>query len=166
MYKEGSRDYGSDVIETIVKFIDSTERTDFVVVLAGYKDKMEKMMKHNMRLYTRIGNWIDFPDYEDDELVRISETFASKTNYSYGSEAKEKFSEYMQLRKEFPYFSNARTVRNAVEQARKNAATRALRDIIKNNVQMTEEEVYTLLPVDFQVMIDKIKDLPRDSHIA
>ena len=55
-------------------------------------------------------------------------------SYGYPADAKATFSEFMKLRKEFPYFSNARTVRNAMERARRIAATRILEDALSNGM--------------------------------
>jgi hypothetical protein len=92
---------------------------------------MTHMLNANLNLMSRIGNWIDFPDYDDPELLEISSLLARQygliphfldhhqhhhhhhhrcTGYTYPDEAKQLFLEYMNLRKEFPYFSNARTV--------------------------------------------------------
>ena len=76
LYKEDSRDYGSEVIEMLVKFMDTTENSDFVVILAGYRNLMTRMLNANLNLMSRMGNWIDFPDYDNDELVQISELLA------------------------------------------------------------------------------------------
>jgi SpoVK/Ycf46/Vps4 family AAA+-type ATPase len=81
LYKEDSRDYGSEVIEMLVKFMDSTENRDFVVVLAGYRNLMTKMLNANLNLMSRMGNWIDFPDYDNNELLMISELLAKTCKY-------------------------------------------------------------------------------------
>ena len=165
LYKEDSRDYGSEVIEMLVKFIDTTENSDFVVVLAGYRDLMTKMLNANLNLMSRMGNWIDFPDYTDDELLQISNLLAKSYGYNYGEASEKVFNEYMRTRKEFPYFSNARTVRNCMERARRIAATRILGSALDSGAKYTMDEIQTFNPDDFQVMLDEIKDLPRDSLI-
>jgi hypothetical protein len=71
----------------------------------------------------------------------------------------------MNLRKEFPYFSNARTVRNCMERARRVAATRILKDALDNGTKYTMSEIQTFGPSDFQVMVDEIRNLPRDSML-
>ena len=165
LYKEDSRDYGSEVIEMLVKFIDNTKNKDFVICLAGYRNLMTKMMNANLNLMSRMGNWIDFPDYDEQELLDISSLLAGQYSYSYPEPAQKKFNEYMTVRKEFPYFSNARTVRNAMERARRIAATRILTDALDNGTKYTMDEIQTFGEGDFQIMIDEIKDLPRDSML-
>jgi len=165
LYKEDSRDYGSEVIEMLIKFIDTTENSDFVLVLAGYRNLMTKMLNANVNLMSRLGNWIDFPDYDDDELTQISTLLARNYGYVYGAQSKAKFVEFMALRKQFPYFSNARTVRNCMERARRIAATRILKDALDKGTKYTMEEIQTFSPGDFQIMIDEIKNLPRTAML-
>lgn len=165
LYKEDSRDYGSEVIEMLVKFMDTTANSDFVVVLAGYRNLMTRMLNANLNLMSRMGNWIDFPDYDDGELLEISQLLARTYGYSYPDSAKEKFVEFMNLRKEFPYFSNARTVRNCMERARRVAATRILSDALDNGTLYTMGEIQTFSPTDFQMMIDEIARLDRKTML-
>jgi probable Rubsico expression protein CbbX len=165
LYKEDSRDYGSEVIEMLVKFMDNVPNTDFVVVLAGYRNLMTKMLNANLNLMARMGNWIDFPDYDDAELLEISQLLAKNYQYSYPDGAKQKFTEFMNLRKEFPYFSNARTVRNAMERARRIAATRVLGDALDNGTKYTMEEIQSFKEGDFQIMVDEIRNLDRGTML-
>jgi len=165
LYKEDSRDYGSEVIEMLVKFMDTTENTDFVVMLAGYRNLMTKMLTANLNLMSRVGNWIDFPDYDDAELLEISSLLARNYGYIYTPETQTKFVEFMNLRKEFPYFSNARTVRNCMERARRIAATRILKDAMDNGTKYTMEQIQTFSPNDFDFMIKEIAALPRDAML-
>jgi probable Rubsico expression protein CbbX len=165
LYKEDSRDYGSEVIEMLVKFMDNTANTDFVVVLAGYRNLMTRMLNANLNLMSRMGNWIDFPDYDDAELSEISALLAKTYGYNYSPEARSKFVEYMNLRKEFPYFSNARTVRNAMERARRIAATRILSDALDNGTKYTMDQIQTFVPGDFDLMINEIRPMPRTTML-
>ena len=165
LYKEDSRDYGSEVIEMLVKFMDNTANTDFIVVLAGYRNLMTKMLNANLNLMSRMGNWIDFPDYDDAELLQISQLLSRTYGYEFPAEAQAKFNEFMNLRKQFPYFSNARTVRNCMERARRIAATRILSDALDNGTKYTMAEIQSFRTGDFQLMVDEIKDLPRDTML-
>lgn len=165
LYKDDSRDYGSEVIEMIVKFMDTTENSDFVVVLAGYRDLMTRMLTANLNLMSRMGNWIDFPDYDDQELLDISALLANTYGYNYPPEAMDEFVRYMNTRKEFPYFSNARTVRNCMERARRIAATRILNDSLDFGTKYTMDQIQTFVPEDFRMMYEEIVDLPRDTML-
>jgi SpoVK/Ycf46/Vps4 family AAA+-type ATPase len=165
LYKEDSRDYGSEVIEMLVKFMDRMSNREFVVVLAGYRNLMTRMMNSNLNLMSRMGNWIDFPDYDDGELTQISQLLAHQYGYAYPPEAQAKFVEFMNLRKEFPFFSNARTVRNCMERARRISATRILKDALTNGTIFTMDDIQTFSPVDFQTIIDEIKPLERTAQL-
>jgi probable Rubsico expression protein CbbX len=165
LYKEDSRDYGSEVLEMLVKFMDDTENTDFVVCLAGYRNLMTKMLNANLNLMSRMGNWLDFPDYDAVELAEISCLLARNYGYSYPANVQEKFKEFMGIRKEFPFFSNARTVRNCMERARRIAATRILKSALDDGTLYTMAEIQTFVESDFQIMIDEIKDLPRNTML-
>ena len=149
LYKENSRDYGSEVLEMLVKFMDNTENEDFVVVLAGYRDLMTKMLSANLNLMCRMGNWMDFPDYDDQELVDISTLLAKQYGFIYSDASRAKFVEFMNLRKEFRYFSNARTVRNAMERAHRVSATRILKDALDHGTLYSIAELQMFSPSDF-----------------
>ena len=165
LYKEDSRDYGSEVLEMLVKFMDTTENSDFVVVLAGYRNLMTRMLNANLNLMSRMGNWIDFPDYEAEELTEISKLLAKTYGYNYPDAAQKQFVEFMSIRKEFPYFSNARTVRNCMERARRIAATRILNDALDNGTKYTMGEIQTFQPGDFKFMTDEIRNLARTTML-
>jgi len=165
LYKEDSRDYGSEVIEMLVKFMDNVPTTDFVVCLAGYRNLMTKMLNANLNLMSRMGNWIDFPDYDDDELLQISELLANQYQYAYPDDAKAEFNRFMNIRKEFPYFSNARTVRNAMERARRISATRVLKDALDNGATYTMDEIQSFKATDFTLMADEIAPLDRGTML-
>jgi SpoVK/Ycf46/Vps4 family AAA+-type ATPase len=165
LYKEDTRDYGSEVLEMLVKFMDTTENSDFVVVLAGYRDLMTRMLCANLNLMSRMGNWIDFPDYNDDELLDISRLLARQYGYSYPEQAQTLFLEYINLRKEFQYFSNARTVRNCMERARRIAATRILGDALDKGTKYTLAQIQSFSADDFKVMVEELKKLPRDTLV-
>merc|ERR1712230_137218 len=94
------RDYGQESIEILLTFMENN-REDLVVVLAGYKDRMDKFFSFIPGMSSRIGNHIDFPNYEVDELFEITD------------EAGDVFKKYIERRMAMPFFSNARTVRNA-----------------------------------------------------
>ena len=126
---------------------------------------MTRMLNANLNLMSRMGNWIDFPDYNDGELLEISGLLAKSYGYRYSPRAQSKFVEFMNLRKEFPYFSNARTVRNAMERARRVAATRILTDALDNGTKYTMDEIQSFSEQDFQLMINEISRLDRKTML-
>merc|ERR1712134_156976 len=108
------RDYGQESIEILLTFMENN-REDLVVVLAGYKDRMDKFFSFIPGMSSRIGNHIDFPNYGVEELVEIGQVMCRDLEYEMDPSAVPVFREYIAKRAQMPYFSNARTVRNAVD---------------------------------------------------
>merc|ERR1719171_3426384 len=74
------RDYGQESIEILLNVMENNKE-DLVVVLAGYKDRMDKFFSFIPGMSSRVGNHIDFPNYETDELVDIASVMADKMQY-------------------------------------------------------------------------------------
>jgi probable Rubsico expression protein CbbX len=125
---ENERDYGQEAIEILLQVMEA-QREDLVVVLAGYRDRMERFFQSNPGFRSRIAHHIDFPDYSDAELLDISELMLAGQNYRFSPEAREAFVRYIALRKAQPLFSNARSIRNALDRIRLRQASRLVADI-------------------------------------
>jgi probable Rubsico expression protein CbbX len=122
---DNERDYGQEAIEILLQVMEN-QREDLVVILAGYADRMEDFFTLNPGFRSRIAHHIDFPDYDDTELLQISETMLTRQNYRLSPAAREAMHAYIQRRREQPYFSNARSIRNALDRARLRQAGRLL----------------------------------------
>ena len=68
---ENERDYGQEAIEILLQVMEN-QLDDLVVILAGYKDRMDTFFRNNPGMSSRIAHHIDFPDYQPDELMSIS----------------------------------------------------------------------------------------------
>lgn len=124
LYKpENERDYGAESIEILLQTMENN-RDDLVVILAGYKDRMDKFFQSNPGMRSRIAHHIDFPDYSADELVAIAKLMLAGQNYRFSPDGEKAFVEYIQLRMTQEYFANARSVRNALDRARLRQANR------------------------------------------
>ena len=124
LYKpDNERDYGSEAIEILLQVMEN-QREDLVVILAGYKEPMDKFYESNPGLSSRIANHIDFPDYTVKELLEISRIMLEEQQYQLTSEAEDALSQYITKRKEKPLFANARSVKNALDRARMRQANR------------------------------------------
>ncbi|MFA1627437.1 CbbX protein [Rhizobium mongolense] len=121
--QENERDYGQEAIEILLQVMEH-QREDFVVILAGYADRMERFFESNPGFRSRIAHHIDFPDYTDDELLRIAEATLTKQNYRFDVKARAAMEEYIALRRRQPHFANARSIRNALDRARLRQANR------------------------------------------
>lgn len=121
--QENERDYGQEAIEILLQVMEH-QREDFVVILAGYADRMDRFFESNPGFRSRIAHHIDFPDYTDDELLRIAEATLTKQNYRFDAKARAAMEEYIALRRRQPHFANARSIRNALDRARLRQANR------------------------------------------
>jgi len=99
-------------------------RDDLVVILAGYKDKMDKFFMSNPGMRSRIAHHLDFPDYSPDELMAIAKLMLAEQNYRFSAEGEKAFAEYIPLRMKLTHFANARSIRNALDRARLRQANR------------------------------------------
>jgi len=126
LYRPGNeRDYGQEAIEILLQVMEN-QREDLVVILAGYADRMENFFSLNPGFRSRIAHHIDFPDYEDSELLNISESMLARQNYRLSPAAREAMEAYIARRRTQPYFSNARSIRNALDRARLRQAGRLM----------------------------------------
>jgi AAA lid domain len=100
------------------------QREDLVVVLAGYRDRMERFFQSNPGFRSRIAHHIDFPDYTDEELLAIAEKMLAQQNYHLSPEARDVLADYIGKRRTQPHFANARSIRNALDRARLRQANR------------------------------------------
>jgi len=123
--QENERDYGQETIEILLQVMEN-QREDLVVILAGYKDRMDMFFSSNPGMGSRIAHHIHFPDYTLDELVAIGDLILGEQQYELSPEAAAAFREYLGLRMGQPRFANARSVRNALERARLRQATRVV----------------------------------------
>jgi probable Rubsico expression protein CbbX len=146
LYKpENERDYGGEAIEILLQVMEN-QREDLVVIFAGYKDRMDTFFSSNPGLSSRVANHIDFPDYALDELVSIGDLMLEKLNYSFTPAAETAFLEYIDLRMKQPQFSNARSIRNAIDRARLRQATR----LFERGGKVTERDLRTIDEADIR----------------
>ena len=146
LYKPNNeRDYGSEAIEILLQVMEN-QRDDLVVILAGYKERMDVFYESNPGLASRIANHVHFPDYTADELLTIAKMMLEEQQYKLTVEAESIFLDYIKLRKEEPMFANARSVKNALDRARMRQANRIFET---NPTQgITKAELVTLVPSD------------------
>ena len=120
---ENERDYGQEAIEILLQAMEN-QRDDLVVILAGYKDRMDRFFESNPGMSSRIAHHIGFPDYSSEELYAIAELMLEKMQYRLSDGARAALAEYIERRKLQPHFANARSIRNALDRARLRHANR------------------------------------------
>ena len=143
---ENERDYGQEAIEILLQVMEN-QRDDLVVILAGYKDRMDTFFKSNPGMSSRIAHHLDFPDYSHDELLQIGDRMLEGMNYRFGTGARETFGEYLTMRLKQPHFANARSVRNALDRMRLRQASRLFAD---RERELTREDLTTLESSDIR----------------
>ncbi len=151
---ENERDYGQEAIEILLQVMEN-QRDDLVVILAGYKDRMDTFFQSNPGMSSRIAHHLDFPDYGIDELQAIAGRMLAGQQYRFGDGADTAFRQYLERRTRQPHFANARSVRNALDRARLRQATRLFAD--RDRV-LTADDLSTLLPQD--ILASRVFQLP------
>jgi probable Rubsico expression protein CbbX len=143
---DNERDYGQEAIEMLLQQMED-HRDDLVVIVAGYKDRMERFFRSNPGLSSRIAHHIDFPDYTSAELLAIGQLMLKQMQYTLSREAEAALREYIELRQTQPNFSNARSIRNALDRARLRQATRLL---ARRDKSLSARELMTLEAQDIR----------------
>ena len=141
---ENERDYGAESIEILLQVMEN-QRDDLVVILAGYKDRMDTFFSSNPGMSSRIAHHIDFPDYSAPELLAIAKLMLAAWQYQFSDEAQEVFARYLELRMTQPNFANARSVRNALDRTRLRQANRLFE---RRGRSVTKTDLMTIEPQD------------------
>jgi probable Rubsico expression protein CbbX len=150
LYKpENERDYGQEAIEILLQTMENY-RDDLVVILAGYQDRMGTFFKSNPGLSSRIAQHIDFPDYDESELLEITTLMANDMSYNLDENAQRAMCEYIQKRKLQPHFANARSIRNALDRARLRQANRIFNDAIKHKKDTSAADLSLITEADIR----------------
>ncbi len=146
MYRpENERDYGQEAIEILLQVMENN-RDDLVVILAGYKDRMDKFFESNPGMRSRVAHHIDFPDYSPDELLAIARLMLTEENYKFSPAAETMFAEYLVRRMSQGSFANARSVRNALDRSRLRQANR----LVAKGGSLTRRDLITIEPEDIR----------------
>ncbi len=139
-----SKDFGQEVIDILLQVMEN-ERENLVVVLAGYRDRMDTFFSSNPGMNSRIAHHLDFAPYDLGELVSIGQLMLDDANYYLSPAARSEFSDYVARQMLEPRFANARSVRNDLDRARLRHAHRLAADATR---QWTRDELMRLEPED------------------
>ena len=141
---ENERDYGQEAIEILLQVMEN-QRDDLVVILAGYKDRMDTFFGSNPGMSSRIAHHIDFPDYTAGELDAIARLMVAGMHYRLASDAEAVLHDYIVRRMARPNFANARSIRNALDRARLRQASRLFAG---TGATVTREALETITAAD------------------
>lgn len=143
---ENERDYGQEAIEILLQIMEN-QREDLVVILAGYKERMDTFFQSNPGFRSRIAHHIDFPDYTAEELLAIAKLMLTEQNYHLSQEGEKALREYIELRMKLPQFANARSIRNALDRARLRQANRLFKN--SSTQKFHKHDLMTIEAEDF-----------------
>jgi len=123
------------------------QRDDLVVIVAGYKDRMDRFFQSNPGMSSRIAHHVDFPDYTPDELLAIAQLMLEQMQYRLSDSARRTLIEYIGIRRQQPNFANARSMRNGLDRARLRQANRLVE---ARGGQLTREQLMTIEAEDIR----------------
>jgi probable Rubsico expression protein CbbX len=110
-------DFGQEAIGILLQVMEN-DRDKLVVILAGYKDRMDEFFSSNPGMSSRIAHHLDFADYELGELLSIGEVMLGQSNYYLSADAEAVLKQHLSQQMQDHRFSNARSVRNDLDRAR------------------------------------------------
>ena len=139
--------YGKEAVETLMKRMED-DRGKFVVIIAGYKWKMDEFLDINPGLASRFTHRLHIDDYDADELYNIFKNMASKESYILSPEAELKLQEIIitKIANKTESFGNAREMRNLLDTTIQQLSVRVSQIPIS---QVTKETYQMILPEDF-----------------
>jgi len=111
---DDKKDYGNEVISTLIKLMEDN-RDNTIIIFAGYKEEMQRLIKSNPGLKSRIQFQIEFPDYSNEELLKIMDLQLSKTKFVLSNSAKNEIVSLIDKEREKKEFGNGRFIRNLLE---------------------------------------------------
>ncbi len=145
--ESGQDQYGREAVQTLLKRMED-QRDRLVVILAGYTGEMDRMIRSNPGLSSRVGTTMEFDDYNPEDLCRIFGMIAGKAKYELPTETRRRllrgFSYLYATRDR--HFGNGRTVRNSFERSVKHLANR-----LSSVTEVSRELLTTLQPDDIEV---------------
>lgn len=146
-----SGSYGDEAINTIVQEMEN-HREDVVVILAGYPNEMEQFLQRNPGLRSRIAFHVPFADYTATELCEIATMMSNHKGFCLEQPALEKLKSAFEAAQQHSDFGNGRYVRNLLEQAKMNQASRLLE---WDFADITNEAIQTIKAED--IIVPEIK---------
>jgi len=148
--------YGKEAIDTLMKRMED-DRGKFVVIAAGYKDKMEEFMQMNPGLASRFTHKLHIDDYNEDELLAIFKKMAQREQYTLSPTAEFKALDviFKMVMTKDATFGNAREMRNLLDQTVQQLSMRVSQ---MPPDQVTKETYQLILPEDIS---DPVKEMKK-----
>lgn len=146
--RDDHRGFEDEAIATLIKEMED-KRDKLCIIMAGYTNEMDELLKANPGFNSRIQFKIDFPDYTEEELYEIFKQLAKKEKYKISSNIKQPLLEYFKIERKKENFGNGREVRNLFEKVKFEQANR----VCKNN----EEKFDVIKKVDIEQVVCNIE---------
>ena len=145
---DGGDQYGKEAIDTLMKRMED-DRGKFVVIAAGYKDKMEEFMAINPGLASRFTHKLQIDDYNEDELLAIFKSMAQREQYTLSQTAEFKALDkiYRMVVNKNESWGNAREMRNLLDATIQRLSMRVSQ--LKPE-EVTKETYQIILPEDIE----------------
>jgi probable Rubsico expression protein CbbX len=149
LYKpDNERDYGSEAIELLLQVMEN-QRDDLILIFAGGKANIDKFFNSNPGISSRIGNHVDFKDYDVADLTDITKFLLHNDNrFKFTDEALEILVFYIGQLISFPAFANARTIKVFLNQLLAYQAVRVENLLLKNG-NLNYDDLVTITKDDF-----------------
>ena len=143
---DGGDQYGKEAIDTLMKRMED-DRGKFVVIAAGYKDKMDEFLQMNPGLASRFTHKLHIDDYNEDELLAIYKQMAQKDQYTLSQTAEFKALDtiYKMVLTKGDSWGNAREMRNLLDTTIQKLSLRVSQ---MPQDQVTKETYQIILPED------------------
>ena len=156
----GSRDFGREAIDTLVKSMEEYRR-EMVIILAGYKEEMDRFLASNPGLRSRFPIHLTFPDYTEKELFQIAKLMIEQRQYQLSEAAESMLADVIRNSTQtgHPFGGNARFVRNLAEKAIRMQALR----LVKYKT-LTREQLIVLEACDIPQETYKIEGVEKVSN--
>ena len=154
----GNNDFGREAIETLIKRMED-HRDRLVVIVAGYPRLMQDFLRSNPGLRSRFAREISFPDYSEDELVKITEKMVVQADYEFGAGSEAAIRKALKRAVRDASFGNARYARNLFEQAINRQAMRLSNTASVDG--LNRSAVSTIEAIDFEDAAKILAASPR-----
>ena len=150
LYKpDNERDYGAEAIELLLQVMEN-QREDLIFVFSGPKTKIEGFFNSNPGISSRIGNHVDFEDYNVQELTEITKFLLNNDNrYKFNDETVKILVYYIEQLTKFPAFSNVRTIKIFLNQLLSYQSIRVENELLKKG-SLTYDDLISVKAEDFK----------------
>jgi probable Rubsico expression protein CbbX len=149
LYKpDNERDYGSEAVELLLQVMEN-QRDDLILIFSGQKEKLETFYNCNPGVSSRIGNHVNFEDYNVQELTEITNFILNnEKRYKLSSDTVEVLIHYIEQLVKFPTFANVRTIKIFLNQLLSYQAIRIEESLTKTGL-LTYQSLTSITKEDF-----------------